>query len=159
MQRYFLVLISRDIFYSKSEYLASYNYILGAALFIDYGEDFTQADTVRGFKRHKQVNVLSEPGEVDVTSDVDFYISRRILEATGVKVLPLFKQSEFLYRMGIIDRVERILERTETTESQAEIIVAACKRLMSGDEMGKRYKTLIFTHESMQLTPLENAIE
>ena len=32
----------------------------GAALFIDYGEDFAQDDTLRAFKRHEQVHVLSE---------------------------------------------------------------------------------------------------
>jgi NADH dehydrogenase [ubiquinone] 1 alpha subcomplex assembly factor 7 len=32
----------------------------GACLFIDYGEDFAQEDTLRGFKKHKQVPFLSE---------------------------------------------------------------------------------------------------
>jgi NADH dehydrogenase [ubiquinone] 1 alpha subcomplex assembly factor 7 len=31
----------------------------GAALLIDYGEDFVQEDTLRGFKKHKQVHPLS----------------------------------------------------------------------------------------------------
>jgi NADH dehydrogenase [ubiquinone] 1 alpha subcomplex assembly factor 7 len=31
-----------------------------AALLIDYGEDFTQEDSLRGFRRHKQVHILSE---------------------------------------------------------------------------------------------------
>lgn len=32
----------------------------GAALFIDYGEDHTQEDSLRAFYRHKQVSVLSQ---------------------------------------------------------------------------------------------------
>lgn len=32
----------------------------GAAILIDYGEDFTQEDSLRGFKNHKQVHILSE---------------------------------------------------------------------------------------------------
>lgn len=32
----------------------------GGALFIDYGEDFVQEDSLRGFKKHQQVHVLSE---------------------------------------------------------------------------------------------------
>lgn len=32
----------------------------GASLLIDYGEDFTQGDTLRAFKKHNQINVLSE---------------------------------------------------------------------------------------------------
>ncbi len=32
----------------------------GAALLVDYGEDFTQEDSLRGFRRHGQVSILSE---------------------------------------------------------------------------------------------------
>ena len=32
----------------------------GAALFIDYGQDFTQPDTLRAYMKHKQVSVLSQ---------------------------------------------------------------------------------------------------
>jgi NADH dehydrogenase [ubiquinone] 1 alpha subcomplex assembly factor 7 len=35
----------------------------GAALFIDYGEDHTQEDTLRAFHKHKQVHVLSQVGD------------------------------------------------------------------------------------------------
>jgi NADH dehydrogenase [ubiquinone] 1 alpha subcomplex assembly factor 7 len=42
----------------------------GAALIIDYGEDSHQADTLRGFRKHRVVDVLSEPGNTDVTADV-----------------------------------------------------------------------------------------
>ncbi|CAM9399153.1 unnamed protein product, partial [Ectocarpus fasciculatus] len=44
----------------------------GAALFIDYGENYTQADTLRGYRKHVQKNFLSDPGQTDVTADVDF---------------------------------------------------------------------------------------
>jgi SAM-dependent MidA family methyltransferase len=32
----------------------------GAALIIDYGEDFVQEDSLRAFKKHTQVHPLSE---------------------------------------------------------------------------------------------------
>jgi NADH dehydrogenase [ubiquinone] 1 alpha subcomplex assembly factor 7 len=44
----------------------------GAALFIDYGENYSQSDTLRGFRKHKQEHVLSRPGQCDITADVDF---------------------------------------------------------------------------------------
>jgi NADH dehydrogenase [ubiquinone] 1 alpha subcomplex assembly factor 7 len=37
----------------------------GAALFIDYGEDHTQEDTLRAFHKHKQVHVLSQVGNAE----------------------------------------------------------------------------------------------
>jgi len=32
----------------------------GAALLVDYGEDFTQEDSLRAFKNHQQVHILSQ---------------------------------------------------------------------------------------------------
>jgi len=43
----------------------------GAALLIDYGNEGS-GDTLRAFRRHGQVDVLSAPGTVDITADVDF---------------------------------------------------------------------------------------
>jgi len=43
----------------------------GAALLIDYGNEGS-GDTLRAFRRHEQVDVLSRPGTVDITADVDF---------------------------------------------------------------------------------------
>ena len=40
----------------------------GACLVVDYGSGKGTGDSVRAFKRHKQVPVLSLPGEVDITA-------------------------------------------------------------------------------------------
>lgn len=40
-------------------------------MLVDYGGEGS-GDSVRAFKRHGQAHVLSEPGELDVTADVDF---------------------------------------------------------------------------------------
>ncbi len=32
----------------------------GAAILIDYGEDYTQEDSLRGYQNHKQVHILSQ---------------------------------------------------------------------------------------------------
>ena len=55
---------------SVSKFIAQYG---GAALFIDYGENRTQGDSLRGYQKHKQVNFLSQLGNVDITADVDFH--------------------------------------------------------------------------------------
>ena len=127
----------------------------GAALMIDYGEDRTQADTLRGFKKHKQVSVLSEPGNVDVTADVDFFMCAKTLANKGVRVLPLFTQREFLLRMGIVERIESLVSSDDCSDEQAEEVVGAAKRLLSDDQMGLRYKALVFTSKGLQIPPLE----
>jgi NADH dehydrogenase [ubiquinone] 1 alpha subcomplex assembly factor 7 len=49
----------------------------GAALFIDYGEDHTQEDTLRAFHKHKQVHVLSQVGD-DVQHRVEVPVCVRV---------------------------------------------------------------------------------
>jgi len=62
---------------SVSKYISMHG---GAALFIDYGENHTQSDSLRGYYRHKQVNFLSMPGNVDITADVDFYACKSVVQ-------------------------------------------------------------------------------
>lgn len=121
----------------------------GAALFIDYGENFTQDDSLRGFLKHKQVNILSEPGLVDITADVDFLACAKSARRYGATVLPTIGQGEFLQRMGIVGRVEKLIEAETTTEAQAENIVACLRSLIDDKEMGKRFKVLGFTDPSL----------
>lgn len=114
----------------------------GAALLVDYGEDFTQEDSLRGFHKHKQVSVLSQPGRVDVTADVDFAVCRRAAVNRGATVPPLSTQGDFLMRMGVVERVERLMERESTSEAQAELLVESLGRLVDPAEMGRKFKVL-----------------
>lgn len=128
----------------------------GAALFIDYGADHTQEDSLRGFKGHKQVSVLSEPGTVDVTADVDFFCAARVLEAQGMSVLPLLTQRDFLLNMGLIPRVEALLEKDTTSEEQAELVVAQCKQLLGEDFMGTRFKVLVCSYPALDMSSVSS---
>jgi NADH dehydrogenase [ubiquinone] 1 alpha subcomplex assembly factor 7 len=64
----------------------------GAALIVDYGEGFAQDDSTRGFHKHTQVSILSQPGRVDVTADVDFAACARAAQSKGAVPLPLVTQ-------------------------------------------------------------------
>jgi SAM-dependent MidA family methyltransferase len=103
--------------------------------------------------------VLSEPGFVDVTADVDFSqcakaANRAFQAATvagsvpsasnaentsdksqrrprrDVDVTRFATQGEFLMNLGIRDRVMQLLEQPSTTDEQAAELVAAFKRLV-----------------------------
>jgi len=208
----------------------------GAALFIDYGEAHTQADSLRGFLRHQQVNFLSSVGHVDISSDVDFHACRTVVHRTqrnmaadvggvdgiqsagsggagGPEVLTpshagtiildtagssmqidmtppatpdegadrtvlvsdVVTQSDFLLRLGIIGRVQQLLEYEnppggahdagETTEGlkllherelsdeEANNMVNGMKMLVSPTEMGHRFKSICICHKDI----LENS--
>ena len=117
----------------------------GAALIIDYGEDFAQSDTLRGFYKHNQVSVLSQPGRVDVTCDVDFAACGRSAASKGALVEPLLTQGEFLMQMGIVSRVEQLVNLPSTSYEQALALVDSMKRLVEPEQMGSMYKALVLT--------------
>jgi len=122
----------------------------GAALFIDYGEDFTQEDTLRGFYKHTQKDVLSELGRVDITADVDFSLCRKSALRHGAKVLPLQTQGNFLVNMGIIQRVEQLIDADHVTEEEANMLFESMKKLVDPNEMGKKFKVLSIVHPSLE---------
>ena len=116
----------------------------GAALFVDYGEDRHQADTLRGFRQHRVVDALSQPGLTDVTCDVDFAACAHVARLRGASVAPLLTQGEFLMQMGIARRLERILERPETSEEEARRLFEAFKLIVGHEpgQMGRKFKAL-----------------
>jgi len=122
----------------------------GAALFIDYGEPFPQADTLRGFRLHESVNVLSEPGRVDISCDVDFSALKLRAERAGAAVPPIVSQGEWLMRMGIVPRLEMLVSSDKTDEKQAEALVAAAKRLVEPEQMGQKYKVMAITSQDIR---------
>lgn len=123
----------------------------GAALIIDYGEEGSR-DSLRAFKRHSQVDIMSSPGAVDITADVDFTALKNAVnrdlprsmkekintvEAFGPK-----SQGEFLASMGAVERAIALIEDEKTTDEQAEDLCSALERLVAENEMGQKFKVL-----------------
>lgn len=59
----------------------------GAALIVDYGSSRNDRWTLRGIRKHQFVDPLSDPGEVDLSVDVDFHMLKTAVEyAFGTEV-------------------------------------------------------------------------
>lgn len=122
------------------------NELGGCGLVIDYGKDTFTGDTIRGFKNHQQVDVLSNPGNCDITSDVDFALLKQALNANKEnenKIHPskLLTQREFLLNMGLGPRLNTLLNNAKSIESKKSIAQSA-KRLIDVNGMGSQYKFL-----------------
>jgi NADH dehydrogenase [ubiquinone] 1 alpha subcomplex assembly factor 7 len=110
----------------------------GAALIVDYGGDGSSGgDTLRGFWKHSQVHPLSQPGEVDVTADVDFGALR---EAVNQRMSLEKSLEQRLRRDGKARRMKgkgdnstnddfigRGSERSKTTNIQPEAFGPICQ--------------------------------
>ncbi len=102
----------------------------GAALLVDYGHDrHGPGDTLQAVKNHQYVDVLSNIGEADLTSHVDFESLARAAE--GVAVYGPVGQGDFLKALGIELRAERLnqpvaLERLTVQMGQLFRVMALC---------------------------------
>ncbi len=117
----------------------------GSALFLDYGSAYlVPSDTIQAVKTHKIVDVLERPGEVDITSHIQFAEIARIAMENNVTVHGPVSQSDFLKRLGIDVRAEML--RAHATPKQAQDIQSAVQRLsgvnIKENEMGVLFKVI-----------------
>jgi SAM-dependent MidA family methyltransferase len=115
----------------------------GALLIVDYGpKDEVPGNTLRGIKDHKIVSPFVEPGDVDLSADVDFQAIAHASSAhSEVDILGPVEQGDFLTSMGIQTRANQLIKRAKT-QHEKDAIIAACKRLVEKDDssMGGIYK-------------------
>lgn len=115
----------------------------GAALIIDYGPARSGlGDTLQAVRAHRYADPLEAPGEADLTAHVDFSdLARRAL-AEGAAAYGPLTQGDFLMRLGIVQRAERLQQNTNASQRKA--ITAALARLAGRGEgeMGALFKVL-----------------
>ncbi|ALK10239.1 class I SAM-dependent methyltransferase [Blastochloris viridis] len=112
----------------------------GAALLIDYGHALSGVgDTFQAVRGHAFADPLSDPGEADLTSHVDFAALAAAAREAGASVHGPVTQGAFLKALGIDARAARL---AAAAPDQAEGIAAARHRLTGADAMGDLFKVL-----------------
>ncbi|CAD5211976.1 unnamed protein product [Bursaphelenchus okinawaensis] len=125
----------------------------GFGLFIDYGHDGgRRTRSLRAYHKHKIVDVLSSPGLMDLTADVDFGYLRKILEGICLTYGPT-TQREFLVQMGIRLRTERLLQSCKDEKIQHQL-KAGYKALVDDSEDGMGVKFHMFSMFPNTLKPI-----
>ncbi|MDU9003123.1 class I SAM-dependent methyltransferase [Sedimentitalea todarodis] len=112
----------------------------GAALIVDYGDWRSLGDTLQALRAHQTADILSTPGEADLTAHVDFETLATAATAAGCAHSRLTTQGVFLERLGITTRAQT-LARSLSGNAQ-ENLVTAHRRLTHPTEMGNLFKTL-----------------
>ncbi|NCT41144.1 MAG: SAM-dependent methyltransferase [Alphaproteobacteria bacterium] len=109
----------------------------GAALLIDYGHASSAfGDTFQAVKGHEFADVLSNVGDVDLTSHVDFEPLYEVAKTQGCIAQPLMEQGDFLRIMGIEARAAYLAQKG------AKGIEADLMRLIDVGEMGALFKVM-----------------
>lgn len=118
--------------------LADHN---GRALIIDYGHLHSGVgETLQAVRRHSYWPVLSSPGRADITAHVNFERLAKAAFSAGASAHGPITQGEFLTRLGLAMRLER-LSAGKTAEESADLFAGA-HRISSPAQMGELFKVL-----------------
>jgi len=114
----------------------------GLAVIIDYGAwvDRATGDTLQAVKAHRQVDPLSFPGEVDLTTQVDFRRLGLAAADGGADVFGPVPQGTFLRTLGIEMRMAALLKKADDRQRQS--LREALFRLTDVSAMGELFKVM-----------------
>ena len=91
--------------------------------------------------KHKHKEIFFEPGNADISSHINFALFSDILKKNNLDVNKVITQTEFLQKMGIIERAN-ILSKKMPFKSKANMYYRL-KKLLSANEMGNLFKVLL----------------
>ena len=124
----------------------------GAALIVDYGHAATGfGDTLQAVRGHAFADPLIDPGESDLTTQVDFAALARTARREGAQAHGPVTQGGFLRRLGIEARAARLT--ANATSQQADDIGSALARLVAADQMGDLFKVLAIADRKLGALP------
>ncbi|MES1156115.1 MAG: class I SAM-dependent methyltransferase, partial [Pseudorhodoplanes sp.] len=115
----------------------------GAALIIDYGHTHSDVgETLQAIGFHAFAEVLSSPGDVDITAHVDFEALGVAAESMGAATHGPIDQADFLMRLGIEARADAL--KAAALPDKREEIELAIARLTQGGRtgMGRLFKVM-----------------
>ena len=113
----------------------------GGLLTLDYGYTVKKNEpTLQSVKKHKYIDFFSKPGDSDITSLINFDLFHKILCKNNLEVKKISTQSEFLKKIGILERAN-ILSKKMTFKDKANMFYRL-KRLLDHKEMGNLFKVI-----------------
>jgi NADH dehydrogenase [ubiquinone] 1 alpha subcomplex assembly factor 7 len=127
---------SIDICTSIADKLAQYG---GALLVIDYGGYDIIGDTLQAMKAHKFADALAQPGEMDLTSHVDFRVLAETAAKSACASFGPISQGCFLRALGLDLRTAQLAKANPARSTD---ILAASARLADPDQMGDLFKVM-----------------
>lgn len=136
----------------------------GAALIIDYGKDGAFGSSVQAVKDHEYMDVLANPGDADITAQVDFAAIRDVVENKlpkpkegdkNLKVHRLVTQRLLLRELGLQQRLVDVLAKIEKEDDQVDAATAAWRLVDNENEtsMGVLFKAMCITEEGLSVPP------
>jgi len=115
-----------------------------AALIIDYGHEGPDVgETLQAVRNHDRHDVLTDPGNADLTAHVDFNAVSAAAKAAGSTGFGPIPQGAFLTTLGIEARTHMLAKKSD--KPQSDLLRSGCRRLIDADRMGTLFKVLALT--------------
>jgi NADH dehydrogenase [ubiquinone] 1 alpha subcomplex assembly factor 7 len=123
-----------------------------AALILDYGHDESGfGDTLQAVTAHRFAEPLAVPGEADLSAHVDFAALEREGAALGLHPCGPMPQGEFLLKLGLATRRDRLLAHARPEQQAA--IASGAMRLIDPHQMGVLFKVLALMGRGLPAPP------
>jgi NADH dehydrogenase [ubiquinone] 1 alpha subcomplex assembly factor 7 len=124
----------------------------GAALFIDYGPaEPSTGDSLQAIREKQAANPFTHPGSADLTAHVDFPTLADTARRAGVAVYGPVPQGIFLTRLGLFQRTDRLARGQRPAKAMS--LIAAARRLVEPDQMGRLFKVMGLCHPGLPMLP------
>ena len=118
----------------------------GAALFFDYGDlESKVGNSLHAIRAHEHVDVLAQPGECDLSANVDFEVLAARVCELGATLHGMVEQGVFLQALGIEQRAQTLMKKS--SGRQGEDVGKALHRLTDSDQMGALFKVIGFGYD------------
>jgi NADH dehydrogenase [ubiquinone] 1 alpha subcomplex assembly factor 7 len=122
------------------------------ALIADYGYDASGVgDTLQAVSRHQFADPLAAPGQADLTAHVDFAALTHEAAASGLAAYGPMPQGQFLLKLGLAARCERLARNA--TDKQKAALHAGAARLADPRQMGALFKVLVLQSSGLAPPP------
>ena len=123
----------------------------GYVITVDYGSDAADLygspeyfkGTLRAFHRHQLAEeVLSRPGEQDITSSVDWTHVKEVGDQLGLHTIDFDRQDTFLLKAGLLEELEMQLQPI-SSEAERLRLTTNAREMILPDGMAASYQVLV----------------
>jgi SAM-dependent MidA family methyltransferase len=125
----------------QSGYLITVDY--GAESCDLYDVSLRPEGTLRAFSRHQFVEeVLVQPGDYDITSNVNWSQVQRVGERVGFTTVAIGQQDRVLLEAGLLEELTREMSRCRSEADKLALSAGAREMIMPGG-MGSSFQVLV----------------
>ncbi|MGA9995817.1 MAG: SAM-dependent methyltransferase [Pyrinomonadaceae bacterium] len=123
----------------------------GYIITVDYGAEAKELyhaphrreGTLRAFSQHQFANdILSRPGQQDITTTIDWTQIKRAGERLGFKTLRFERQDQFLLNSGLLEELERLTADAEN-EAETMLLRTGTREMILSGGMGASFQVLV----------------